>query len=136
MIIGTICLLITGCNKGPYSAHVCGSVTLAEKPLTTGKVVFHPVNGGPLAYGSIDPKGRYVIHTAGSQGLIPGEYIATIVAFSKEPWLGITTEQVEQIRLAPRQYSDPKTSTARFRVAEGANECDIHMTVAKNVARN
>jgi hypothetical protein len=122
------CLLTTGCGGGPYTAEVTGKVMLDDKPLTKGDVIFHPTAGGPLAYGTIGPDGRYALRTAGSQGLIPGVYAATVVAYTKEPWEGIADEQVEQIRLVPPRYAEPKTSDQQFNIAAGANQCDMRLT--------
>jgi hypothetical protein len=82
--------------------------------------MFHPTAGGPMAYGTIGSDGGYTLRTAGSDGLIPGDYTATVVAYAKEPWEGITEEQVEQIRLVPGRYADPKTSEQEFVVVAGA----------------
>jgi hypothetical protein len=121
-------LLVGGCGKGLYTAEVTGNVTLDDKPLAKGDVMFHPNAGGPMAYGTIGPDGGYTLRTAGSDGLIPGNYTATVVAYTKEPWEGITDEQVEQIRLVPGRYSVPNTSEQEFTVVAGTNECPIRLS--------
>jgi hypothetical protein len=120
-------LLVSGCGKGLYTAEVTGKVTLDDKPLAKGDVMFHPTAGGPMAYGTIRPDGGYALRTAGSDGLIPGDYTATVVAYTKDPWEGITDEQVEQIRLVPGRYADPNTSEQEFAVVAGTNECHIRL---------
>jgi hypothetical protein len=128
LIVVAPLLWMAGCSKGPYTAEVTGIVTLDKKPVPTGQVMFHPTAGGPMAYGAIGAEGHYEIRTAGSEGLIPGEYTVTIVSLTKEPWEGITAEQVEQIRRVPRRYSDPATSNQKFKIASGANQCDLPLS--------
>jgi hypothetical protein len=121
-------MLAGGCGEGLYTAEVTGKVTLDDKPLAKGDVMFHPTAGGPMAYATIGPDGGYTLRTAGSDGLIPGEYTATVVAYTQDPWEGITEEQVDQIRLVPARYADSNTSGQEFVVVAGANECDIRLS--------
>jgi hypothetical protein len=86
-----------------------------------------PTSGGPMAYGSIGPDGGYTLRTAGSDGLIPGDYTATVVAYAKDPWEGITEAEVDQIRLVPARFANPQTSDQRFSIAAGENHCDIRL---------
>jgi hypothetical protein len=123
-----VLLLVAGCSRGPYTAQVSGTVKVDSKPLTKGNTIFHPKAGGPMAYGTIDSDGHYSLRTAGSSGLIPGDYTATVVAFAKEPWEGITAKQVEEIRLTPRRYAEPGTSDQQFTIVAGANTCDLHLS--------
>ena len=55
--IGLIIALLSGCG-GPDST-VQGTVTIDGELAHRGIVTFHPVDGGPTAYGSIGENGEY-----------------------------------------------------------------------------
>ena len=117
-------LLLAGCGGGPDlpdRAKVSGLVTLDDKPLTSGTVIFEPDASkgttGPPAYGQIDPQGRYELTTDRSGGTKDG----AILGFHKVRVQA--RENVEPGQLArsliPVQYDDANRSGLTAEVKAG-----------------
>src|SRR5690554_4660989 len=75
---------LLGCGSA-HEAQVSGKITLDGAPLTTGTVAFHPVGGGPVAYGVVDRQGKYQLQTGTTHGLAAGEYRVLVVATGELP---------------------------------------------------
>src|SRR5687767_13278701 len=81
-----------GCNDSPYElAPVRGVVTLNEKRLPQGGIMFSPVakgdsaNSGKAAVGKIQPDGSFSLTTfEDNDGAIVGEHWVTIVNHDEE----------------------------------------------------
>ena len=77
-----VCLLIAGCQKGPNTATVTGTVTLDTHPTEGITVQFSPERGRP-GYGVTDASGHYKIRfLQNSDGCIPGPNIVSLEAYS------------------------------------------------------
>ena len=116
-----------GC--GGNTASVSGSVTLDDKPLTTGNVAFHPVNGGPVANGAIDESGNYSVVVGSGERLTPGEYVVVVVATEpmqppKDPRMAPAPGKL----ITPKKYGDLKTSDLKFTVSNGSNTIDLKLS--------
>jgi hypothetical protein len=82
----------TGCSPSPYQlAPVHGTVTVNDKPMFQGKVMFGPIakgdeeNPGKPAFGVIQPDGRYRLTTfEPDDGAVVGEHWATIINVEEE----------------------------------------------------
>ena len=123
---------LVGCGGGTdLSATVQGSVTLSGQLVESGTVTFHPVGGGPIAYGKINHDGTFALRTGqgdlrdpDSGGVAPGEYIATVVVLARldEPEVyaqgGPPTPPP---RLTPEKYASKETSDLRVTVEAGRN---------------
>jgi hypothetical protein len=80
-------LAVAGCDRSPYQlAPVHGTVTVADKPMFQGKVMFGPIarpgeeNPGKPAFGAIQADGQYRLTTFNpDDGAIVGEHWATII---------------------------------------------------------
>jgi hypothetical protein len=76
-LYGLASLLLTtslaGCDSGPATAKVEGSVSFEGKPITSGTIVFYPAEGRS-AMGSINPDGTYKL---GEEALV-GSHTVTI----------------------------------------------------------
>ena len=120
-----VCLaVLPGC--GPkYGAGVSGTATLDGEPLPRGTVTFEPVGGGAFACAEIAPDGTFEVQTGANKSLAPGDYHVTVVAFSQFVGPGMTPEQVEAVRIAPKKYASKETSGLKFTVAPGANQFDL-----------
>ena len=79
--------LLAGCNRSPYElAPVHGTVTVDDKPIFQGKVMFGPIaqgeeeNPGKPAFGAIQSDGSYRLTTFDpNDGAVVGEHWATII---------------------------------------------------------
>ncbi|MBN1588746.1 MAG: hypothetical protein JW888_04460 [Pirellulales bacterium] len=124
-------LLVAGCNQGrelPPLVEVTGQVTLDEKPLSQGVVVFSPDatqgNTGPMAAGAIDENGQYKVKTAGVDGAKPGWHTVTVEGGNQ----GFGPNDAGQRVAVPRAYSDPGTSTLKKEVKAGEkNVIDLEL---------
>jgi len=120
--------LAAGCGSG--GATVAGRVTLDGRPLPTGSVQFHPQAGGPIAYGSIGPDGRFALRQGASNArLPPGRYTATVVALSSPaPAADESRGEAIPTPITPPRYGDVSTSGLAYDLAPGANEVEIVLT--------
>jgi hypothetical protein len=120
-----VCLLaLASCAPENY-AEVSGTVTVDKTPLTTGMVTFHPVAGGPVAYGNIDAAGRYSLSTGSKRGLVSGEYIVTVVATEKPPAGTVKGPEPIGKLLTPERYGHKDKSTLKYTVTPGSNAIDL-----------
>ncbi len=125
-------LLITtvvGCG-GPDST-VQGTVTIDGQLAPRGTVVFHPVGGGPTAYGTIADNGSYSLRVGQGDLSDPdagqissGEYIVTVVVNMPS----IPDEAIDEggppkpgARLTAGKYANKDTSDLRATVTAGRN---------------
>ncbi len=69
ILLFSVCGMLTGCGTSSEST-VSGKVTLDGQPLSTGTVTFHPVAGGPAAYGQIQADSSYRLKTGSAAGLL------------------------------------------------------------------
>ena len=84
--VSYVCLLATiflaGCSD---LASVSGTVTLDGEPLegsqqVRGTVLLHPAAGGAAAVGMVDGEGYYDMKNGSTDGVAPGQYLATVTA--------------------------------------------------------
>jgi hypothetical protein len=84
--IALACVLVGGCRKPSLeTVPVCGTVRYMGKPWPVGLVMFRPVDAahGRPATVAISPDGTYDVKTLNdSRGLVPGEYVVTVVTES------------------------------------------------------
>lgn len=113
--------VLYGCG-GKLDSSVSGLVTIDGEPLRTGRVVFHAVTGGAMAYGTIDADGRYKITTGREKGLTAGDYVVTVVATEAPP--GPIGESYGKL-ISPTQYTTQETTTLKFTIQRGANRIDL-----------
>jgi hypothetical protein len=107
--------LVAGCEgRAPSLAPVSGKVFYQNQPLPRGTIVFVPDadrgNNGPLAQGSIQAGGSYVIQTEGKPGAMPGWYRVTVIAVENTSG-GFSRGLSSAPRsLVPERYRDPQLS--------------------------
>jgi hypothetical protein len=114
-----------GCNRAEFTvAPVHGKITVDDKPLEQGKVMFTPIsaadqNPGKPAFGSIEKNGDYRLTTfTTDDGAVVGEHWATIINVGEEVPDGVP----EFSRL---------TSPEKVKVVAGNdNQIDIKLTSA------
>lgn len=127
LVMILVMILMMGC--GASGARVSGRVTLDGAMLESGAVQFHPVAGGPAAYGSIGPGGRFTLAVGSGRGPVPtGRYIATVVAVI-ERTAGPDAAAPEAIPLpiTPPRYGDVKTSGLEFEFSPGGNDISLDL---------
>ena len=86
-------LVVAGCHRSPFTlAPVHGKVSVDDKPLIDGKIMFAPIAGpnqqnpGKPAFGTIQPSGDYRLTTfAKDDGAVVGEHWVTILNVGKLP---------------------------------------------------
>ena len=122
-----IACLFTGCSK--YGANVNGTVRLDGDALPRGKVVFSPVEKGPMASGKINADGTYALKVGSELSLPAGDYVATVVAHEQVDLSDREGGAAPPIpkRLTPSKYQKTSTSDLSYTVERGGNEIDIEL---------
>lgn len=136
-----VLLLITaawaGCG-GPDST-VQGTVTIDGQLARRGSVVFHPVGGGPAAYGSIDDKGSYALRigqgeaTDANSEIDSGEYIVTAVVnmpSTRSKNVADTGPPDPGARITAQKYANKETSDLRVTIKSGPNVIPLELESA------
>jgi hypothetical protein len=124
-----ICAASQGCGDG--FSRVGGKVSLDGKALEGGSVAFYPAESGPISYSDIGSDGSYQIRTASRQGVLPGQYIATVSYRSGSPSPGMSLRQILALEKVPIKYCTKQTSDLHVDVQPGKNSVDLKM-VSKN----
>jgi hypothetical protein len=133
-VLLTLVLFASGCG-GSKLIPVEGKVTVANQPLKTGNVTYHPdVAGGnkgsypSLPMGTIDETGKYTLSTGGKPGAPPGKYKVTVVATvpldAKNPYS-------MPKHLIDKAHADAGTTTLSKEVKEGAPADQYDLALAK-----
>lgn len=117
-MLALVCLV--GCNSGVPRSPVSGSVTLDEKPLKEGSILFIPLSDGPSAGGDIKD-GRYELKEEDGPGL--GRYRVEINSWVpggrgiKDAATGETEQDL--VSIVPPQYN--RDSELEVEVTNGEN---------------
>lgn len=135
------CLLLTaliGCS-GP-DATVQGIVTIDGQLARRGAVVFHRLDGGPMAYGSIADNGSYALRVGqGNLGgkasdddeaqIVSGDYVVTVVVNmpSGKDETGESGPPRPGARLTAKKYASKETSGLRVNVKPGPNVVPLEL---------
>lgn len=110
-----------GCSRAPAElAPAHGRVFFRDAPLAGGTIVFTPDaqrgGRGPQAVAEIGADGRFVLHTAGKKGAVPGWHLVTVATSPDAP-----------VRL-PGRYRDPDLSGQRAEIKPGQdNTCELRL---------
>jgi hypothetical protein len=132
------CLLVAaiiGCG-GP-DATVQGTVTVGGEIAHQGTVQFHPVKGGPTAYGNIADNGSYSLRVGQGDlsdpnaGMVQsGEYIITVVVnmpSTRNQALGEAGPPEPGARLSAEKYATKESSNLHATVNPGANVVPLEL---------
>lgn len=131
--------LLTGCGQSGVdrNAKVTGVVTINGELATSGSVSFHPIDGGPVIYGTIGSEGAYRLKTGKgnvadpSESAVPsGQYIAVVrVALpTKSDTIASDISGAPPkpgSLLVPAEYMDPETSPLDYSIKPGDNVINI-----------
>lgn len=84
LLLGSLLILLLGCQTGPRIYHVKGTVTHQGKPVPAGVIYFDPdlakQNDGPQGFAYITD-GVFDTAAKGSQGIIGKDYVVRIRGF-------------------------------------------------------
>jgi hypothetical protein len=131
--------LAAGCSgdaNRPKLGKVHGKVTYKGTPVSSGHVVFTPVEGkggasGDVATGEIAADGSYDMTTFNTgDGAILGQHIVSVQVRSGEmpkPKADSTIDYKLPKSLIPGKYTTPDKSPLRCTVVEGSNPFDIEL---------
>jgi hypothetical protein len=143
----TGCLLMlvnTGCgSKYPPTAPVKGKITINGKPVTTGRISFHPTTGERPALANIQPDGSYSLTTfeAGDGALLGHHKVSiksTRIENAPPPPKDFQEDAAQAAELAKRggpqlvfivdkKYYDERTTDLEAEVKPGDNEIDFNL---------
>jgi hypothetical protein len=126
-LLSCVLLSAAGCSRDTF-AKVEGNVTLDGKNLEGGSVTFSPVATGPLSFGTIASDGSFHLQTASTQGVLPGQYVATVSWRRGQPTMGMSEKDIEGLEKVPVRYCKTETSDLRFDVKPGINSFDLKMS--------
>ena len=119
---------LAGCG-GTYDSSARGTVSLDGKSLPRGAVTFHPVSGGPAAYGMIGDDGHYSIQTGREEGLPAGEYAVSVSANEVSAAQGTNGGPPPPGKsITPAWYRMKETSGLKFTVKPGKNEINLELS--------
>lgn len=144
--LGSVALIaISGCNSGPPTGDVSGTVTMDGQPVTNAIVTFVPQGGGQNAIGKTDGSGKYELYRRGDRGALLGPHsvVITTVQEPAAPVQEISSDSEEYLKQAtsgnlsdynraivhepiPARYNKQTTLTAE--VNKGQNTFDFELT--------
>jgi len=125
--------LLPGCGEDQLpTAPVSGKVTLNDKPLTSGTVIFESEKHGITARGEIQSDGTYTLRTYGGKkspdGAVLGEHKVAIKAFQEGAASASGDEEPGVGKPAiPEKYLYTYDSGIVKEVTEGPNDIPIKL---------
>jgi hypothetical protein len=141
------CLLVlvtAGCgSKYPPTAPVKGKITLNGKPVTTGRISFHPTTGERPALANIQPDGSYSLTTfERGDGALLGRHKVSIKSTRIENApptpkdlkeeaefnaKGLFSGKPRLVFLVDKKYYDDRTTDLEAEVKREGNQIDFHL---------
>ena len=121
---------LAGCQKPGGAFPVSGKVAFRGTLLNNGLVVFTPDTGrgesGPVAMGSIQRDGTYILLTDDKPGAQAGYYRITVVSFDQPP--STLPGSLGASPILPEKYLDPNQSQLACQVlANHKNNFDLDL---------
>jgi hypothetical protein len=140
---GLLIGLITGCSKYPATAPVKGKITLNGKPVSTGRISFHPTTGERPALANIQPDGSYSLTTfQRGDGALLGHHKVSIKStrieneapppkdFKEDAELAAkfgTKGGPHLVFLVDKKYYDERTTDLEAEVKPGDNQINFDL---------
>ncbi|NLF09631.1 MAG: hypothetical protein GX594_16870 [Pirellulaceae bacterium] len=137
-------LICGGCGQNrPDTALVSGKLTFQGKPVATGRIVFHPVDGRRPAMAAINEDGTYQLTTFDTKdGAMLGEHVVTIKStrtiggtpldeFAEAPPGAAPAEPPKLEWLVPEKYSRKDTTPLKATVKDGKNAIDFNLPLSE-----
>ena len=122
LLVGTAAF--NGCGRSEF-ASLTGRVTLDGEPLPTAVITFIS-DGGTSGYANVEPDGDYVAKSGSDEGLKPGKYRISVVAFKPEVITDRKEAKVPQ-PITPARYTDPAKSGFEFNLTEAGGTYDLEL---------
>lgn len=124
---GLLVWLALGCDSGPRTGDVKGSVTFKGAPVREGLVTYlNPVEGGG-AESKIDGEGNYEM-----KKVVVGEYLVIVTPLVEikdtDPGKSPAAPVEKPAKDIPVKYRQQGTTPLKAKVAEGQNAIDLPMT--------
>lgn len=144
IMILSACLLASGCGKSKKQGTVSGKITYADKPVTGGRISFHPAEGSAYP-GEINPDGTYAVPAvpAGDMKItIETEYLRNAQPSYQLP-AGAPPGMAEKMKSQmpdvgkgntptytriPAKYANAKTTPLTMKVESGSQSKDFNLT--------
>ncbi len=120
-VLGLMTALLSGCKSELELVPVHGQVLFRGKPLEYGSVMFQAAGNGPLARGTIEPDGTFVLSTESpADGVRPGPCRVRITSFEAQA-TGTAAHQDREMSLGrsaiPKKYQSFGTSGIKVDVS-------------------
>ncbi len=141
----------SGCNKGPRSYPVSGTVRWEGQPVPKGKIRFVPKAGGRPGGGRIGKDGTYTVTSyKPGDGLLAGEYFVAIESYEttarqQEQTLKSIQDEIEMENKAPvsrariketwfvpEEYSDSDTSGLSVTIDSSSSKKPLDFDLPKS----
>ncbi len=122
LLVGTA--VFNGCGRSEF-ASLTGRVTLDGEPLPTAVITFIS-DDGTSGYANVEPDGDYVAKSGSDEGLKPGKYRISVVAFKPE----VITDRKEAKTpqpITPPRYTDPAQSGFEFNLTDAGGTYDLEL---------
>jgi hypothetical protein len=149
------CLLMlvnTGCgSKYPPTAPVSGKITINGKPVTQGRISFHPTTGERPALANIQPDGSYSLTTfERGDGALLGHHKVSIKSTRIENAPSLPAKDFQEeakqaaevakkggpqlVFIVDKKYYDDRTTDLEAEVRPGENEIDFNLPASPKPA--
>jgi hypothetical protein len=135
-------IVLDGCGgaERPPMGRVSGKVTYKGQPVTSGSVIFTPVQGtgaagGRVATGNIQPDGSYALTTFDTgDGAALGQYVVTVEARGQTTMTGPPIDPktkrpmyVPPKSTIPEKYGSLDKTPLRYTVESGSKTIDLEL---------
>jgi hypothetical protein len=126
--------MVGGCSRsGPPLATVKGQVTLNDKPVTSGIVIFQSEDGLVNVMDDLDSEGNYELRTHDAAGLPPGTYKISLKPAApvlSTPPLADDGQRNPIVldKTIPAKYYDAATSGLIVEVTLDKTQYDLQLT--------
>lgn len=132
ILIAVGSFLVTGCGKSQMPVtKVKGTVEVDGKTLTSGNVLFRPEKG-PIASGTIQPDGTFVLTTYPDRdGAVRGTHKVAVTSYEEPEGDASQGELALGRSLLPARYADPDSSGITVIVGEKPENVTLTVTTGQ-----
>jgi len=137
-----LCVL-SGCGSPENIAPASGVVTLDGKPVSDGRVMFHPVDGSRSSHATTNEKGEFKVSTFGvHDGGLVGRHLVTVTKIDtssqikidpKEGYMGASYEKMMSPEALKQNIKPKQTLPIKYATKETSG---IELEIIKGQANN